>query len=304
MIYSAILFNHDARLPLSILLKSSSDLQPILFFFIAIILYLRWLRHNPRGNLLYRLPFFSPYRSKIDAAPFFNSERKLQELRDQHEPALLQHIPYYVQLKPELQRKFLLRIPYFLREKNFRSTDEMEVTDEMKTLIAGSAIQLTLGLENFIFASFHTIIITPHKYLSPITHKYHIGEARPGGVIMISWEDFLKGYQLGHDTYNVGLHELAHALELDTHAGNLYDDAFGAHYDRWEKVSYQEYQNMQDDSDHFLRDYAGTNLREFFAVCVEHFFEASNEFRSAMPELYEELAYLLNQDPAEGIVGS
>lgn len=215
----------------------------------------------------------------------------------------MQHIPYYGQLKPELKEKFLQRIPYFLREKNFRSTDEMEVTDEMKTLIAGSAIQLTLGLENFIFASFHTIIITPHKYLSPITHKYHIGEARPGGVIIISWEDFLNGYQLGHDTYNVGLHELAHALELDTQAGNLYDDAFGAHYDHWEKVSYQEYQNMQDNSEHFLRDYAGTNLREFFAVCVEHFFEASKEFRAALPELYDQLAHLLNQDPAEGLIG-
>ncbi|MCB9336447.1 MAG: zinc-dependent peptidase, partial [Flavobacteriales bacterium] len=43
--------------------------------------------------------------------------------------------------------------------------------------------------------------------------------------------------------------------------------------------------------------YAATNMEEFFAVSVEHFFEAPDEFKVSLPDLYTQLSIMLNLDP-------
>jgi Mlc titration factor MtfA (ptsG expression regulator) len=220
-------------------------------------------------------------------------------LKRRYEHFISGKIPYYDALPEKLKIRFLRRIPYFIRDKTFYGREGLEVTTEMKVLVAASAVQLTLGIENFILEKFHTIIFYPEKYLSTITGKYHVGEANIRGMIVISWSDFERGYSDGHDTYNVGLHEMAHALDLDTRSGNYYDDAFVIRYKRWMQTAEVEFDNMQNDEAHFLREYAATNMQEFFAVCIEHFFEASAEFKQNLPELYNELSILLNQDPLQ-----
>ena len=47
----------------------------------------------------------------------------------------------------------------------------------------------------------------------------------------------------------------------------------------------------------FRSPYAGANEYEFFAVALEYFFEKPTEFKSALPDLYDTLKKLLNQDP-------
>ena len=47
-----------------------------------------------------------------------------------------------------------------------------------------------------------------------------------------------------------------------------------------------------------MRAYGGRNMHEFFAVCVEHFFEAPVEFKNRLPDIYNHLCFLLNQDPS------
>ena len=48
----------------------------------------------------------------------------------------------------------------------------------------------------------------------------------------------------------------------------------------------------------YLRKYAATNQDEFFAVCIENFFEMPNELRIALPNTYRKLSRMLNQYPA------
>jgi hypothetical protein len=43
--------------------------------------------------------------------------------------------------------------------------------------------------------------------------------------------------------------------------------------------------------------YAATSYEEFWAVCVETFFERAASFKRQLPELYTSLCTLLNQDP-------
>ena len=46
-----------------------------------------------------------------------------------------------------------------------------------------------------------------------------------------------------------------------------------------------------------LNPYAATNCQEFWAVCIEIFFERSVGFSTQLPELYSALCTLLNQNP-------
>jgi Mlc titration factor MtfA (ptsG expression regulator) len=53
-----------------------------------------------------------------------------------------------------------------------------------------------------------------------------------------------------------------------------------------------------------LGDYAATNYHEFWAVAVEIFFESPDQFRDELPELYEAMATVLNQDPLRFVGGN
>ncbi len=205
---------------------------------------------------------------------------------------------FYDMLDEEDRKKFLNRVDSFLEEKQFMSRGKLEITEEMKSLIAGAAIQLTFGLKSFTFDYFSKIIIYPESYYSKITGERHMGEANPMGIVVISWSDFLKGFSIPDDTYNVGLHEMAHALELENRIGQI-SELFNEQFYRFKQISADEFAKLRNDEDSFLRSYAGTNREEFFAVCVEYFFEKPQEFKAQLPEVYEGLKVLLNQDPLQ-----
>jgi MtfA peptidase len=163
-------------------------------------------------------------------------------------------------------------------------------------MIAASAVQLTFGLENFKLDYFDRIIIYPEPYYSQVTGYYHKGETNQKGIIVLSWKDFLKGYEISDDTFNVGLHEMAHALDLENRIVGV-DKYFKTHFEKWKKIATPAYVKVRDEQDSIFRNYGGTNFTEFFAVSVEHFFERSEEFRDSLPDVYESLSKLLNQDP-------
>ncbi len=206
------------------------------------------------------------------------------------------HFQYYDNLNENDKIKFLRRVTSFIENKNFSGRGGIIVTDQMKALFAGTAIQLTFGLDNFTFDYFEQIIIYPDVYFSPITGRKHKGETNPHGAIVVSWNHFLKGYHIPDDKLNLGLHEMAHALELENRLGQIDDEEFASRYEKFKRLSDKEFERLQNNEDSFLRSYAGTNREEFFAVCVEHFFEAGEEFKKQLPEVYEGMRELLGQD--------
>ena len=61
---------------------------------------------------------------------------------------------------------------------------------------------------------------------------------------------------------------------------------------------------MQGGTKNLLGDYAATNYHEFWAVAIELFFENSLQFKQELPELYEAMSRVLNQDPLSFIAGN
>lgn len=208
---------------------------------------------------------------------------------------------YYKKLTPAERKRFEWRVYYFVTSTNieFRhfKTGQIINYTAARYLIASVATQISLFLSEDSYDAFHKVIIYPDKYYSPVTGKYHKGETNPSaGVIVLSWNSLNAGFASYSDGINLLMHELAHALWLEHHMlrYNIFNAEAMEEYEVMAAVITAE---MKQGEENFLRPYALANEEEFFAVCVENFFERPVQFKHALPQLYTTLVTLFNQDP-------
>lgn len=204
---------------------------------------------------------------------------------------------YFRSLSPQAKKIFLIRCVDFNRTIRYLGMEGLTVTEEMKWRIAATAVQITFGFRNFSLSHYHTIKVFPETFYSKMHNRYLKGGASTSGTLYFSWTDFVAGFDDPSDRYNLGLHEMAHALRLQLLHGTDFDQKFANYSDHWEDIARPEFESMSHKESSFLRSYAAVNMEEFFAICVEHFFEVPSEFKKQLPDIYNHLCYLLNQDP-------
>ncbi len=212
---------------------------------------------------------------------------------------LIEKFAFYHLLDSNEQTIFRNRLRNILKNKWFVGREGLVITDEKILLIGATMAQLSLGIERFYFPRFDRIVLFPEMFYSRLFEQdvkgltvYH------NGIVILSWPHYEDGYSDATDKLNLGLHEMAHALYLDYfgHRRMLYG------FDDWTLVALPVFEEMQRNAHHpFLRDYAKSNMHEFWAVCVEHFFEAPIEFRQKLPYLYKAMCRILRQDQAARI---
>jgi len=210
---------------------------------------------------------------------------------------LRENFEYYNLLSLKGKKEFFKRLIYFIKSKRFIGKEGLKITEEMLVLVGASAIQLTFGLQRYMIAHFKIIMMFPSTFHFRLLNKDLKGGASPKGTLWLSWEAFQHGYDVPDDKRNLGLHEMAHALKLNVLHGSNFDNTFASYIDEWDEVGTEEFEKMGDGASSFLRKYGGTNRMEFFAVAVEHFFEAPAEFQKELPDIYNHLCVLLNQNP-------
>src|ERR1700754_4399511 len=216
------------------------------------------------------------------------------------------HFKYYNRLNLDEQRKFLFRTWLFEHSKNFRYI-EVEQSPEMPILVSAVAVQLTFGLEKFKLNYFDDIFILRDDYHYGFYSRPFMGHVDQTGIYL-SWDNFIKGISGQTPNCNVGVHEMAHALAYVNFVTQTEEDKhFKREFPNFSKVARPIFTTMQQGESgakRLLGDYAATNYHEFWAVAVEVFFESSVPFRHELPELYEAMACVLNQDPLNFISGS
>ncbi|MBI5373084.1 MAG: zinc-dependent peptidase [Sphingobacteriales bacterium] len=216
---------------------------------------------------------------------------------------LSRYNPYYKSLSPELRERFLLRTIEFAQAKEFRFHAMVE-EDYMLILLSGAAIQLTFGLRNYMLDYFPVIHVIRQEYTLDIDKETYYGHVSKNGIY-ISWTHFMDGYRDYSDSINVGLHEMAHAVSYDVFLGaqDRHDHGFIERLQDFREEGTPVFRALRRGASHLLDDYAATNFDEFWAVCIETFFENPVEFRDTMPGLYQCICDILNQDPARpGII--
>ncbi len=207
------------------------------------------------------------------------------------------YFKYYNRLNLEDQRKFLFRTFRFQHSKNFHYI-EVEQNAEMPILVSAAAVQLTFGLERFKLSYFDDIFILRDDYHYGFYSRPFMGHVDQTGIYL-SWDNFIKGISGQTPNCNVGLHEMGHALAYVNFITRTDEDKhFKKEFTNFSKVARPIFTSMQQTgAKNLLGDYAATNYHEFWAVAIEVFFENAVQFRHELPELYEAMSQVLNQDP-------
>lgn len=217
---------------------------------------------------------------------------------------LSQYNPYYKSLDMPGKDRFLLRVSDFMESKDFQYID-VQQEEIMPLLISSAAIQLTFGLDNYLMDHFSTIYLLRDNYRYGLYNTPFEGHVSEEGIYL-SWSNFLREFSDYSDGQNVGLHEMAHALVyVNFTSGDSIDQAFHARFSTFSSVARPIFEGMSGGDPNspgasaagLLGNYAATNYQEFWAVCVETFFERPVAFKKQIPTLYLALCTLLNQDP-------
>jgi Mlc titration factor MtfA (ptsG expression regulator) len=210
---------------------------------------------------------------------------------------LSKYNPYYQSLDLRDKKIFLERTVIFLNEKDFRFHAMVE-EEYIPVLISGAAVQMTFGLRNYLMDYFPVIHVIRKEYVLDIDKETYYGHVSRSGIY-ISWNHFLEGYSDYGDSVNVGLHEMAHAVSYDLFLGeqDRHDLAVKERLKDFSKEGTVSFRAMKQGMPHIFDEYALTNFDEFWAVCVENFFENPVEFQESHPALYQSVCNLLNQNP-------
>lgn len=205
--------------------------------------------------------------------------------------------PYYGRLSAEKQQQFIQRAGAFIYSKDFYIISQQGYK-EMPILIAAAAVQISFGLAEYTFPYFSRIIIHPGEYIAYDPLRILVGNVQ-GDAITLSWKHFLEDYSNPADGKNVGLHEMAHALQVQHLFQNYgYRNEFKEDYEHYDKID-DEVLNAEKESSNSLFDKnALSNPNEFWATSVELFFEKPQQLQSQHPRLYAGICLVLNQDTA------
>jgi Mlc titration factor MtfA (ptsG expression regulator) len=238
-------------------------------------------------------------RRRLIAEPFPEPWRALLERR----------VDFYRQLDEPGRSRFEDDVRIFLAEQRIYAAQGQggeTVDDEVRLLIASSAATLGHGLPDFEWPRLRDIVVFPRsfdeEYREDGEHPDIAGMVHAQGPILYSARDLRLGFRR-HDGHNVGLHELAHVLDLaDGRADGVPVGASWSSSAPWLEVVSDRLKKLRKRTAKSgrspLREYAETNEAEFFAVAVESFFEQPTRLRDHDPELYAMLRDYFGQDPA------
>ena len=212
----------------------------------------------------HKKPFFVPFY------PF------LRKLDKERKAILTQKFRFYNRLTPKQKRYFEHRVASFIKDKDFIGRGGCIITEEIKVLVSATAIMLTFGFRDFYIGLISKIVIYPKQFYSKTNEKYHKGEFNPKlETLVLSWDDFKKGFEDDTDNLNLGIHEFTYAIHLNSiKERDISSTVFSDSLNELSTMlsSHNELRNRLVASKYF-RKYAFTNQFEFLAVAIENFID-------------------------------
>lgn len=215
-------------------------------------------------------------------------------------------LPFYQELDETMQATFRDEVRVFIDRVRFFGAAGLEITDEIRVVVAGSAVRLILRLDESFYDDLKEVVVYPHDYKHPDRgtgdgEKHVRGEAHHFGTVVLSWPAVLAGLSRPTDGHDTAVHEFAHVLDK-TSLGFDGTPRLRAREDYrvWGEVMSAHFLDLQRGEQRqrrILRDYGATNEAEFFAVATEAFFERPDDMREHASDLYEVLARFYGYDP-------
>jgi hypothetical protein len=246
-------------------------------------------------------------RRKILEAPFPDTWRAVLEGK----------VVHYRYLSEEKKTRLEQMVQVFIAEKNFEGLGGLDMSDEIRVVIAAQACILILELSHDLYRKVDSILVYPSAVRRPKrtmgsyvrsgvieeTSAPLLGEAHMGGPVILVWDAVKRGAIHPERGHNVVYHEFAHKLDmLDGAADGAPPLHTKAQYTEWADVCTREFETLSRKTTAgiptFLDAYGATNPAEFFAVATEYFFDNPDKMKRRHSELYDILAAFYNQDTA------
>jgi Mlc titration factor MtfA (ptsG expression regulator) len=248
--------------------------------------------------------YFSGWRLKQALAqPFPTAWRRILQRR----------WPLYNQLPPLRALQLRRLIAQFLYQKQFIGCAGLEVTEEMKLLVAAQACLLLVGRRRAeLFPRLSQVLLYPSDFVVPRNSEEAgvvtqgsaslAGESWSDGRVILAWDRVLDGLHHEEHAGNVVIHEFAHQLDSEsgvTNGAPVLPN--GAAYQRWAKVMQHEFEQLRhaerQGAPSVIDFYGAQNPAEFFAVICETFFMQPQPLFEQHLALYQELSRYFRVDP-------
>lgn len=204
---------------------------------------------------------------------------------------------------------------WLLRARRWEAARDFALTDEVRTLVSAHASLLILELDESWYQEVGAVVVRAGSMeqgrlagggrgIVTRTPGAIDGEAHhDDGPLMVSWDAARREAAQPRWGRDVVLHEFAHKLDMldGTLDGTPHMDD-PEQVAQWVKVCTNHFEAVREGTGvPILREYAGTNAAEFFAVATETFFTRPIELRAQTPDLYDILRAFYGQDPAARI---
>jgi Mlc titration factor MtfA (ptsG expression regulator) len=212
---------------------------------------------------------------------------------------LFDNYDHYDRLPADLRRRFEDDVRIFMSETRVTGI-EAKVTDELRLLVAASAVTLSVGWPDYEWDQVTEVLLYPHNFDRDYSFEASelAGQAHPWGTVILSIPALRQSFADPDDAYHVGIHEFAHLLEMEqTRFDGIPPGLSPARSQEWVELMDKEMDRMRRGKS-VIDDYGASDPVEFLAVAVEAFFESALELRRRHREVYEVLAEYFRQDPA------
>lgn len=242
-------------------------------------------------------------RDQVDPLPV-RSPLIWQNLLDDRLPAV-------ARLSHGQREDFHAKVRTFLEKKRFIGCDGLEVTDEMKALIAGQACLMILRPGVKVYPRLKKVLLYPGPFLVPEPEQFfesdelqlvsdepeeRIGESWRGDQVVLSWPDVEAA--LDGDEVNVVVHEFAHQLDDEGH-GQGAPVLLAQDYGQWSEVMKKEFERLRRHRRPPVLDpYGAESPAEFFGVVTEAYFQRGPELARHHKDLYDLLRGFYGFDTA------
>ncbi len=174
------------------------------------------------------------------------------------------------------------------------------MTEELRVLVAASAVTLTAGWPGSAWTRLSEVLLYPKDF----DEEYGFdapelaGQAHPWGIVVMSAPSLQASFENRAGGYHVGIHEFTHLLDMGDGEADGIPVGFGsARRAAWDRLWPREEKRLLRGQS-VLSPYALTNRVEFLAVAAEAFFGIPVALRRSHRALYDILSDYFRQDPA------
>jgi Mlc titration factor MtfA (ptsG expression regulator) len=212
---------------------------------------------------------------------------------------LLDRYDHYDRLPAALRPRFEADVKLLLAEKRITGVG-VEVTDELRLLVAASAVTLSLCWPDYEWDQLTEVLLYPQDFDRDYGFEREelSGETHPWGTVILSVPALFESFEEPDDAYHVGIHEFAHLLDVEqTRFHGMPAGLDPRRHEEWLALVEKETERLRRGKS-VLDPYGAEDPVEFLAVAVEAFFEAPLALRRRHAELYAILADYFAQDPA------